>query len=404
MPSTFTFAPSASVPLPKQRLPKQRRTATILAAAAIPIIIHIARLMRPTSSSLEGLEGLNPPLLPTDETSAPGLWSAEDVIRRSYNQTFGALSTESLCTPSVNGETCISSLLSEAMNISSSQSQPKEEGSTRSFPWWFITMLRDIKKISTVHGSWHNLTMLDPPMDFCTIEKVGTTQWRNVQCALNEGKEPVPNPRTCRLNSTALASRRRKRIYRAVMLRDPLERLLSGYINKCASDILRKYEGHCEPNSVFNDTDMTLMIRKDPKQLFAAYVDGFPLKWNMHFFPQSMYCDVLFRHIADYDFVGHMDINFYRNLQDFSEKFGRGNGMKKAMDDIFYLSHELKNRRGGDNLGKQTMAPAHVKEYYTASSVRRALEYFAVDYVMLGLEVPHWAHAILAEEIEIFRT
>jgi hypothetical protein len=34
--------------------------------------------------------------------------------------------------------------------------------------------------------------------------------------------------------------------------------------------------------------------------------------------------------------------------------------------------------------------------------VRRALEYFAVDYVELGLEIPGWVHDVLAEDADAF--
>ena len=53
-------------------------------------------------------------------------------------------------------------------------------------------------------------------------------------------------------------------------------------------------------------------------------------------------------------------------------------------------------------VGKETQASNHVKEYYTATSVRRALEYFAIDYVRLNLNVPQWVHEILDEENEEF--
>jgi hypothetical protein len=168
-------------------------------------------------------------------------------------------------------------------------------------------------------------------MDFCTIEKVATTQWRNVQCVLNEGKNVSKSPMPCQLKKDRLEARRgrmgegsrggRRAVSRAVMLRDPLERMLSGYLNKCAHVPTRKLEGHCEPNSVFNGTILTSGIRDDKRQLFAAYVDAFPLKWNIHFFPQSMYCDGLFRHVDEYDFVGCMGGDFYGELDRMTSTF-----------------------------------------------------------------------------------
>jgi len=354
-----------------------------------------------SSSSSEIIRSATKPLL-----------QAEDIIRRSYRRTFGALSTETACTLDVDGRTCINSLLSEVRELSSSSSQTSQNNgeaastiattTTTSFPWWFVTMLRDIKAQPGIHGLWHNLTILDPPMDFCTIEKIATTQWRSVQCFLNEGKEPKQIVRPCQLNQTSLASRNHDDVSRVVMLRDPLERLLSGYLDKCAHGLRRKMEGHCESMSIFNETDMTMQIRENPKQLFAAYVDGFPLKWNIHFFPQSMYCDLLFRHADDYDFVGRMDQGFYGQLQNMASKFGEGNKLSEAFDKVFDVSFQLSVGRGNGNVGTETQALKHVKNYFTAASVRRALEYFAVDYIRLGLKIPGWVDDILEEENEMF--
>ena len=211
---------------------------------------------------------------------------------------------------------------------------------------------------------------------------------------------------------------------RAVMLRDPLERMLSGYLNKCAHVPTRKLEGHCEPNSVFNGTILTSGIRDDKRQLFAAYVDAFPLKWNIHFFPQSMYCDGLFRHVGGYDFVGYMGGDFYGELDRMTSAFEDGPGGGAFADAIEKVFRPSGGGGGGDGKGEAvvavavigdkarrrsydaarhpTNAPEYVREYFTAASVRRALEYFAVDYVELGLEIPGWVHGVLAEDADAF--
>ena len=128
-------------------------------------------------------------------------------------------------------------------------------------------------------------------------------------------------------------------------------------------------EGSCEPMTVFNETEMTLGIREDRKQLFAAYVDAFPLKWNFHFFPQGMYCDGLFRHFRNYDFVGYMGKGFYGNLTDLNAKLGRTgssgkNKLPEALEKVFHVSHELAGHQNTGNVGTETRAPEHVKEYY----------------------------------------
>ncbi|KAL9186270.1 hypothetical protein ACHAXT_005508 [Thalassiosira profunda] len=384
--------------------PGQRHQGIILAAAFVSVAYVSYSSGRLMASSRAHEELMGAPTLSTAEHTgrlgassrasdvpmdAPTLSTAEEIVRQSYQQTFGGLPIDRICGPDVGGMDCSKALLSDAMQLSGNEASP--------MPWWFITLLRDWgTKGVGVHALWHNLTTLEPPVDFCTIEKVATTQWRNVQCFLNEGKKPSLQPRPCHLNAKML-QRRSYNVSRVVMLRDPLERLLSGYINKCVHKLRRRMEGHCAPNEVFNGTSLTEKIRDDPKQLFAAYVDGFPLKWNIHFFPMSVFCGGLFRHIDSYDFVGRMDNNFYQDLAKLSDKLGNGNKLPVALEKVFHLSDELAVHKDS-NVGKETQAASHVKEYFTAASVRRALAYYAVDYVRLGLTIPSWVHEMLAEE------
>jgi len=317
----------------------------------------------------------------------PRMLNAEEIIQQSYMNTFGVLSIEKLCSIDVDSKTCYQALLLEAT----------KENRTITVPWWLITLLRDVHI-----GFWNNLTIQEPPIDFCTIEKVATTQWRNVQRYLNENLEPSKSPMPVNLNATRLEERRKqaKHINRVVFLRDPLEKLLSGYINKCVTPWRRRVEGHCEPNNVFNGSDLTAQIETNRKQMFAAYVDALPLKWNLHFIPQSLYCDGLFRLIGSYDFVGYMDNNFYKSLSDLVDKLGRDNKLPDAIEKVFHLKDNL--AKGIENVGTETQAKTHVMEYYTAASLRRALEYFAIDYLMLDLTIPSWVNDILDEETTLF--
>ena len=108
---------------------------------------------------------------------------------------------------------------------------------------------------------------------------------------------------------------------RSVFLRDPLERFLSGFIDKCIRSIVR--EPSCEPMFVYRSNKTFIETLPDnPKRLFEAYVDTFPLKWNVHFYPQGMYCDGVFRHHKDYDFVGHMGKKFFDDVHAFGHKMG----------------------------------------------------------------------------------
>lgn len=119
------------------------------------------------------------------------------------------------------------------------------------------------------------------------------------------------------LNTTTLATKTVK-AFRAVFLRDPLERLLRSYIQKCDTEWIRKMEMSCEPNPLFNvdanttDKDLLNTIRDNRKQMFEAYVEHFHS--NERALLSSITCGGLFRYIKEYEFVGIMGNNFYKDL------------------------------------------------------------------------------------------
>ena len=79
-----------------------------------------------------------------------------------------------------------------------------------------------------------------------------------------------------------------------------------------------------------------------------------------------------------------------------------GAPLNEALNTSFgYLDHI---QSGKINLGRDgnkhaTHAPAKVKKYYTAQTVRRGLELLSIDYVTLGLEVPEWARQMLRDDV-----
>jgi hypothetical protein len=177
-------------------------------------------------------------------------------------------------------------------------------GTAPSIPWWLLTLLRDTTR-NMAYGPWHRFGTTDPPLNFCAIEKVGSTEWRNVFCDANadDCANPTPerggpgggNPkrRQCALfrgkNCTMMTTRDMPEDAPwAVFLRDPLERVLSGFLDKCYDAGKRKLQGHCEPNALFNPRPnmMDARGRQYPslmehlegreKQFFAAYLDVLP--------------------------------------------------------------------------------------------------------------------------------
>lgn len=166
-------------------------------------------------------------------------------------------------------------------------------------PWWFRTLLRDITATGAyggggggVFGPWHHFDTTDPPLNFCTMDKVGTSSWRSAFCKLNA--------KDCINNTQGSCGRRKCTWYTlqtmpqdapwAVFVRDPLERLLSGYLDKCYDSINRRKQGHCQPEVVFNPKEYLHDAKDRPyhnlldgidendKIMFEAYVDVLPLK------------------------------------------------------------------------------------------------------------------------------
>jgi len=157
---------------------------------------------------------------------------------------------------------------------------------------------------------------------------------------------------------------------------------------------------------VYKDEDGALVkdfLTDDKTQtLFDAYVDTFPLKWNMHFYPQSMYCNGLYRRFQNYDFVGYMGPDFYQDLNRMAQQYPT---LEPHLDEVFHIRTQTPKQQksqpattGNSNEGVETRAASHLLEYYTPRTVRKVLEYFAIDYVMLNLTVPSWAEEMLQQE------
>jgi len=140
-------------------------------------------------------------------------------------------------------------------------------------------MLRDAPKVVSLHH--HHLsapTRNGKGLHFCTIGKIGTTQWRKLVCRLQ--RKPSNGGRNVCIPDTPISYEAPK----AIFLRDPLERFLSAFIDKC---LHKRIERHCEPVAVFlDDASLVDGLDQSKKLLFEAYVNAMPLRWNMHYFPQ----------------------------------------------------------------------------------------------------------------------
>ena len=131
-------------------------------------------------------------------------------------------------------------------------------------------------------------------------------------------------------------------------------------------------------------------------ELLLSVQDSLRVFSHVLFLPihQSLYCDGLFRHIQDYDYVGHMGEEFYDDIHELSMEFPNTT-LPKVLEDVFHFKSKLMN--GGGNIGVETSAASHVLDLYTPRTLRKALEYVSIDYVLLGLPIPEWAETMLQE-------
>ena len=325
---------------------------------------------------------------------------ADRIIRRSFDSSYAHILP---CADDEEGKDCMKKTV-EFFN------RPGLGNRTDvpDIPWWFQTLLRDVMT-NGAYGFWHHFYTTKPAFHFCTIGKVATTEWRKVFCELNKEDCVVPN--TCGKRNCAWRTKQTmpEDAPYAVFLRDPLERLLSGFLDKCVRFHSRKNERHCEPNVIF-DVDLKLEdgkgkrypglvddIEDKDKQWFAAYVDVLPLKWNVHFVPQAIACD-LYRKLDTYDFVGKMGTEFMFELERMATQFG--GQLPEVLNKSFAYQERVKEGKvnTGNSNRHATHAPTKVQKYFTPAAVRRGLELLSIDYVMLGLEVPDWARQMLKDD------
>jgi hypothetical protein len=255
-----------------------------------------------------------------------------------------------------------------------------------------------------MRGAWHLLQFHDPDIQLCVYEKGGTKHFKRLHCSHIHG-----NPsNTSELPDFNQCWNRQPKPYgpeddKVVFLRDPLDRFLSGFLDKCVRH--RDVVDHCEPTTVYYDKDTSPVtnttLLENKQKFFELYVDTFPLQWNMHFIPQSLYCGGLYRDIQQsYKFIGNMGDTFYQDLQRLQSLYPQ---LEAGIEKIFQLStkkSEFATGVVGRNIGVETGAAGKVLDYYTPRTVRRVLEYYSIDYMLLNLSVPSWAEDMLRRDEE----
>ncbi len=215
--------------------------------------------------------------------SVPKTSLGRRIIEKSFHESFADLvETCGILNETDSLEKCLRTLYQRR----------KEPGTVynEKWPWWFQTMIRDAKtRSSGLFGAWHILQFSDPLMQLCVYEKGGTKMWRHVHCQALANRENTTDVdiTNCFKRQGALAT---KNVQKSVFLRDPLERFLSGFLDKCTTKN-RIEQSHCQPNIIFssNPTDYVADFLTETKKLFEVYVDTLPVRGRIKCFPSTSF-------------------------------------------------------------------------------------------------------------------
>lgn len=209
---------------------------------------------------------------------------------------------------------------------------------------------------------------------------------------------------------------------KAVFLRDPLERLVSAHRSKCEKQ-------ECLGRDCLDPNFTRSVLELGSSDVYK----------NMHYVPQSTFCEGLDSSIQSYDYIGHVTKDYasmngqvkemmqlvlernpaaqMRNLQkplasggpsgstrqrevnsiidqyfkppssdsDWIEESSSSSDTPPSADDLF-----PKDSDGAPEV-HATGTEDGGKDYYTPSTAKAALKYYSADYKLPGLSVPDWA-------------
>ena len=203
--------------------------------------------------------------------------------------------------------------------------------------------------------------------------------------------------------------------YKMVIVRDPLERLLSGYLDKCVKNHWcerikprqRRQHGNGKYYKKSKNRGRSVAIRVGSRHMqtikdnndtrkiipsFEEFVENiiYKLKRNMkindHFKPQSYRCR-LYKYIDYYDSVILYNFNTIGNdfLHDLRESSHYSNLIR------YYYGWGKDNSTLFETNTKHTHESYdHLKQYYTRQLAKKAYNAFKMDYIILKIAYPTW--------------
>jgi hypothetical protein len=257
------------------------------------------------------------------------------------------------------------------------------------------------------HGSPYQGLFVDPVGEFafCTIEKNACSVWTSFLEKVRTGGLSGDGPAFFVAHQSFQQAGpdkvegvfRSPSAVRAVMIRDPLARFASGFLDKCYSKncsnqfCFPRYDPGFEMTGkpITFETAVESLLQKNPEHLDA------------HFKPQSSHCELSSR-LHEYTHIGLMTPNTLSNVATCL--------IDRAGLSIYNVLHSggplwqtLENSSAARLLHtqeKNSVAKAWLhdedsvlSQLYTKSAAMRVMEYFKKDYELFNLPVPKWVDA-----------
>lgn len=190
-------------------------------------------------------------------------------------------------------------------------------------------------------------------------------------------------------------------MYFAAFVRDPLERLVSGFIDKCEKKRgvnLCDYAKWSEPFRAkygIQVSNAKSIMKSSFTPLFSEWIDGLiqcPC-WpevDKHFSPQNLFCN-LYQYADKYDifrFENRTHRRVWMERAGFWDKFGSQGWHSGGNDGVSIVDY-------GPKMHSQTNANRETSKYVeywnkNVSILAKAIDAYRSDYVIFGLQLPAW--------------
>jgi len=247
------------------------------------------------------------------------------------------------------------------------------------------------------HGSNYEGLYVDPNANiaFCLIEKNACSQWTSVFTKLEQRNLDFNQPNFGLRQQTytdqrAMETFQNPNATRGVFVRDPLERFLSGFLDKCLGDgcsnpycFMR--EKSQDGTQITFSQAVSWLLRQDEQHNLAA-LDG-------HFKPQAWHCE-LEKRINEYNVIGLMQSG---SLADTASCFLE----RAGLDKINAVSSESDSEPFWQPPGADAKSTSdYLKRFYTPESAKAVYDVFSMDYKTFNLSRPEWIESATGEFYE----